>query len=183
MMQTRKVISLMGLGILGVAVMLGLARTPQSDLAQHTPISDDRAAITAVLDDWHQAAADADLNRYFSYFASKDSIFMGTDATERWTRQAFYDYAKTFFDKGKAWTFHGAERHIYLAASGDNAWFDEQVVTQSRGIWRGTGVLVKSTSGWKIAHYNLSLPIPNDVFTRVLDLLNDKTSSSPDESQ
>src|SRR5690349_244610 len=41
------------------------------------------AAIHAVLDDWHRAAASADEARYFSHFTS-DAIFLGTDKTERW---------------------------------------------------------------------------------------------------
>ena len=40
--------------------------------------------IGAVLDDWHQAASVADEARYFGHFAP-NGVFMGTDATERWT--------------------------------------------------------------------------------------------------
>ena len=42
-------------------------------------------AIAMVLDDWHAAAAAADEDRYFAHFAP-DAIFLGTDASERWTR-------------------------------------------------------------------------------------------------
>jgi hypothetical protein len=46
--------------------------------------------IAAVLDDWHQAASVADEARYFGYFAP-NGVFMGTDATERWTVAASVD--------------------------------------------------------------------------------------------
>ena len=41
------------------------------------------AAVRAVLDDWHAAAAASDEARYFDHFAD-DGVFLGTDATERW---------------------------------------------------------------------------------------------------
>src|SRR4051812_36541055 len=62
------------------------------------------AAIHAVLDDWHRAAASADEARYFSHFTS-DAIFLGTDRTERWDLHAFQTFAHPFFAKGKAWNF------------------------------------------------------------------------------
>ncbi|MBZ0089190.1 MAG: nuclear transport factor 2 family protein, partial [Thermoanaerobaculia bacterium] len=31
------------------------------------------------------------------------------------------------------------------------------------GACRGSGVLEKTATGWKIAQYNLSIPIPNDL--------------------
>jgi hypothetical protein len=34
-----------------------------------------------------------------------DGIFIGTDATERWTVAEFKAYAKPHFDKGRGWTY------------------------------------------------------------------------------
>ncbi|MDX1393102.1 MAG: nuclear transport factor 2 family protein, partial [Gemmatimonadota bacterium] len=56
---------------------------PTSALAQN-----DEAAVSAVLDALHQAASDADFDRYFGLYA-EDFIFLGTDATERWDRPSF----------------------------------------------------------------------------------------------
>src|SRR5690242_10178624 len=67
------------------------------------------AAIHAVLDDWHRAAASADEARYFSHFTS-DAIFLGTDKTERWDLHAFQTFAHPFFAKGKAWNFTPVRR-------------------------------------------------------------------------
>ncbi|MGE3108652.1 MAG: nuclear transport factor 2 family protein [Phycisphaerales bacterium] len=118
--------------------------------------------VDRVLDDWHDAAARADFGRYFGHFAP-GGVFMGTDATERWTVDEFKAYAKPHFDKGKAWAFTAHDRHVTYAGAGDTAWFDEELSTPHLGPCRGSGVLVREGGGWKIAQYNLSIPIPNDL--------------------
>lgn len=123
-------------------------------------LADPRPAIAAVLDDWHKAAAEADEARYFGHLTA-DAVFLGTDATERWTRDAFRAWARPFFARGKAWSFRSVSRTIFLSRDGAVAWFDEVLDTPNMGPCRGSGVLVKEGGGWKIAQYNLSIPIPN----------------------
>jgi ketosteroid isomerase-like protein len=129
-----------------------------------------RKAVGAVLDDWHKAAADAKLDRYFGHF-TEDAVFFGTDATERWNREEFRKYAKPFFDKGKAWSFKATQRHVTLSKDGNLAWFDEVLDTPNLGPARGTGVLVSDAGTWKIAQYHLCVPIPNDVFDKVKKII------------
>ncbi|MCA6074451.1 nuclear transport factor 2 family protein [Fulvivirga sedimenti] len=124
--------------------------------------------IIQVLDSWHQAAADADFDQYFSFFRDEESIFMGTDATERWTVAEFKPWSKPFFDRGRAWSFTGHDRHIYFSADGNIAWFDEELDTPNLGPSRGTGVMEFTSDGWKIVHYNLTVPIPNDIVDEVV---------------
>lgn len=119
-----------------------------------------KTAINTVLDNWHNAAATANFNDYFSAMAH-DAIFIGTDATENWNKKAFQQYSKPYFDKGKAWSFTALERHIYFSRDGKTAWFDELLNTQMK-ICRGSGVLEKVKGTWKIKHYVLSMTIPND---------------------
>jgi hypothetical protein len=119
-------------------------------------------AVNKVLDDWHRAAAAADEPRYFNHFAA-NGVFMGTDATERWTVAAFRQWAKPHFDAKKAWDFHPRDRHVSFSAAGDTAWFDEMLDTANLGVCRGSGVLVRQGGEWKIAQYNLSVPIPNSI--------------------
>ncbi|NVJ09801.1 nuclear transport factor 2 family protein [Myxococcus sp. AM001] len=138
-----------------------LASTPAN-----TAPADPKAAITAVLDDWHQAAAAADEARYFGHF-TEDAVYLGTDATERWSRDAFRAWAKPYFAKGKAWNFKATSRHIAFSKDGAVAWFDETLDTPNLGPSRGSGVLVKDGGTWKIAQYNLSIPVPNDVLPEV----------------
>ena len=123
-------------------------------------------AVNAVLDDWHQAAARADEARYFNHF-TPDAVFLGTDGSERWTRDEFHVWAKPFFAKGKAWSFTPGARHVSFSPDGKVAWFDEALATPNLGPARGSGVLVKDGDGWKIAQYNLSVPIPNSLMNEV----------------
>ena len=90
------------------------------------------AAIHAVLDDWHRAAATADEARYSSHFTS-DAIFLGTDKTERWHLHAFQTFAHPFFAKGKAWNFTPVRRDVIVGAGGAVAWFDEDLDTPNSG--------------------------------------------------
>ncbi len=143
-------------------LLLALAAAPAAPAA-----TDPKAAVAAVLDDWHKAAAAADEPRYFGHFTA-DAVFMGTDATERWSRDEFRAWAKPFFSRGKAWSFKAVSRHISLSKDGNVAWFDEALDTPNLGPSRGSGVLVKEGNTWKIAHYNLSVPIPNDLMDEVM---------------
>jgi ketosteroid isomerase-like protein len=120
------------------------------------------AAIHAVLDDWHKAAASADEARYFSHFTS-DAIFLGTDRTERWDLRAFQTFAHPFFAKGKAWSFTPVRRDVTVGAGGGIAWFDEDLDTPNLGPTRGSGVVLRDAGGaWKITHYNLAITVPNE---------------------
>lgn len=140
-----------------------------------------KKAVHAVLDDWHEAAAEADFDRYFDHFASDSAIFMGTDATERWTVAEFEPWSKPYFDRGKAWSFVPVERHIYFSNEGHAAWFDESLDTPNLGPARGTGVLVKQGTTWKIAHYNLSIPIPNAIADTVVKQVEEALSDTTRE--
>ncbi len=110
-----------------------------------------KEAINEVMEQWHAAAANANFDKYFGLMTS-DGVFIGTDATENWQNQEFRNYAKPYFDKGKAWSFSTIERNIYLSDSNNIAWFDELLNTQM-GICRGSGVLENEDGEWKIKHY------------------------------
>jgi hypothetical protein len=118
--------------------------------------------VAAVLDDWHEAASVANEARYFGHFAA-NGVFMGTDATERWTVTEFRAWAKPHFQRKSAWSFKPRDRHVEFSADGKLAWFDEMLDTPNLGVCRGSGVLVLTGKAWKIAQYNLSIPIPNDL--------------------
>ena len=123
---------------------------------------DARAAVSAVLDELHEAASEAEFDRYFSLYAD-EAVFLGTDATERWTREEFMEYARAPFETGTGWTYHTLERHIAIAADGRTAWFDERLENAGLGETRGSGVLVIEDGSWEIAQYNLTIPIPNEM--------------------
>jgi len=125
--------------------------------------------INAVIDDWHKAAAEADEARYFGHMTSA-AVFMGTDASERWNATEFREYAHPYFAKGKAWTFIPHDRHV-ISGSDDIVWFDEKLDSTTYGELRGSGVLIRMDGEWKIAHYNLSIPIPNAQAKNVVEMI------------
>lgn len=126
-----------------------------------------------LLNQWHQAAANADQEAYFDFIA-EDGVYIGTDATENWTKDEFFEWSRSYFENGKAWSFSAIERNIYFSENNKTAWFDEQLEF-SNGILRGSGVLAKVKNNWKLKHYVLSLPVPNDKFKEVAEVINPKT--------
>jgi hypothetical protein len=130
----------------------------------------DRRAVELALDDFHAAASEADGTRYFAHLAD-GAVFLGTDGSERWDVAAFQAYAEPYFGAGKGWTFLPIERHVFLSSREDVAWFDERLDNEKYGECRGSGVLVRHGETWRIAQYNLTFVVPNDVAPRVVELI------------
>jgi len=122
----------------------------------------EKGTVAAVLDAFHAAAAAADEQKYFGLLAP-DAVFLGTDATERWTRDEFRRYAHPYFAQGRGWTYRSTSRWIAFSPDRRVAWFDELLENAHLGTCRGSGVLVATAAGWRIAQYNLSIPVPNDL--------------------
>ncbi|MEN8144432.1 MAG: nuclear transport factor 2 family protein [Gemmatimonadota bacterium] len=148
--------------VLASAVVLAI---PGASAAQEA--SEDEQRVTHVLDELHDAASKADFERYFGVYA-ENAIFLGTDATERWTRSEFMEYAKPHFDRGRGWTYLPIERHVYVSEDGSTAWFDERLDNEGLGETRGSGVLILEGVDWKVAQYNLTIPIPNALAGKVV---------------
>jgi hypothetical protein len=129
-------------------------------------------AVEEILNQFHAAASKADGTVYFALFAP-EGVFIGTDATERWTVAQFRSYAAPHFAKGKGWTYVPRTRHVELAPQGDVAWFDEILDNTSYGVCRGSGVLRKIGGDWRISQYHLTLPIPNELAGKVVKLIRD----------
>lgn len=127
--------------------------------------------INKFIDQWHLDAANVDREAYFDKI-DKKGIFIGTDATEIWTWQEFYDWAEPqFTGDGTAWNFKAIDRNIYFGEKSKYVWFDELLSFGKDGVLRGSGVLIKRKQGWKIMHYVLSLPVPNEKFGEVMKAL------------
>ena len=124
--------------------------------------------IAAILDSFNVAAAKADFNTYFGFY-TEDAIFTGTDATERWNKKQFMEWARPIFARGRAWDFKALQRNIYFDETGKLAWFDELLNTQMK-ICRGSGVLVKEGGAWRVKQYILSTMVPNDLLDTVIKL-------------
>ncbi len=163
---------------LGIAAVLVLVLPP---LARAQTLAEDEQMVAATLNTLHQAAADADYEAYSSVFAA-DAVFLGTDATERWTRDEFMAFAKPYFDQGRGWTYVMVERHVAVAADGATAWFDERLDNASYGETRGSGVLIKESGEWKISQYNLTIPMPNELAREFVDRIRGEQQGRDNEA-
>ncbi len=148
-------------------LLLALIATPTAMLAQTASAT---AAIDSTLNELHDAAAKADGSRYFRLFTD-DAIYIGSDASERWTLMEFRGFAEPYFAKGTGWVYRPRSRNIVIAdvPCGCVAWFDELLDSESYGTSRGTGVVVKQNGRWRISQYALTFPIPNDIAKGITD--------------
>ena len=137
-------------------VLLALLAFSQNTWAQEK--------LDVLLNGLHQDAHEGNYQTYFERYTS-DAVFLGTDKTERWTIQEFKEYAKPAFADGHGWTYEVVKRN--WEGSGDTRWFDEILFNEKYGHCRGTGVVELINGEWKIAHYSLTLLIPNDIAAEV----------------
>ena len=86
----------------------------------------DRHDVAALLDDFHQRAADSDLGGYFACFAP-EGRFLGTDATENWDVEEFERYAAPPFKAGRGWQYvpNKPSRVLNIVSDGALVCFDE----------------------------------------------------------
>jgi hypothetical protein len=135
--------------------------------------------INAFIDEWHDDAAHARM-AYFDKMA-QHGVYIGTDKTELWNREAFKVWAKRFFERKSAWTFRSTKRNVYMSADKQFIWFDELLDTQM-GVCQASGVLRKTGKGFEIEHYQLSIAVPNEVADKVtatIKAFEAKTDASP----
>ena len=111
------------------------------------------------INQFHQAAANANQKAYFKLMHD-DFIFLGTDGSERWTKQAFESFVRPYFSKGIGWRYTPIEQNI-TKVSNEILFFDELLTHKKYGQCRGSGVLIKVGSVWQLMQYNLSIPVPN----------------------
>ena len=138
---------------------VSLALVPGMSLADNQ-----RDAIDALIDGLHQDAHEGNFQTYFDRYAP-DAVFLGTDKSERWTIDQFKVYAKPAFEDGHGWTYSVKERN--WGGEGNTRWFDEVLLNQKLGHCRGTGVVELIDGEWKVAHYALTMLVPNDIAAEV----------------
>ena len=120
-----------------------------------------RDEINTLLNGLHKAASTGSYTDYFNRY-THDAVFLGTDKSERWPIDEFRVYARPAFEKG-GWHYDVVERHVMFGENNSIAWFDEILDNAGFGKCRGTGVVIKEEGIWKVAHYSLTLLIPNDI--------------------
>jgi hypothetical protein len=173
-MKKRKITKVLSVLILGFFCLQLLSCKSNSTALSASEKQELIDSADSLLTDWHKAAAEAN---YENYFGAMDSIsiFIGTDASENWSKEAFSEFSKPYFDKGKAWSFSAVDRNIYTNNDGSFLWFDELLDTWM-GLCRGSGVIENSNGSLKIKHYVLSVTIPNDNIQEVINIKKEKDS-------
>jgi len=129
---------------------------PQTNWAQEV--------LDALLNGLHHDAHKGNFESYFDRYSS-NAVFLGTDKTERWTKEEFKAYAKPAFSDGHGWTYAVIERN--WEGDGNTRWFDEILLNEKLGHCRGTGVVELINGEWKISHYALTMLVPNSIAAKV----------------
>ena len=146
---------------------------------QKTTLTEEQA--NQMIDAWHEAASKADFDAYFGMM-SENSIFIGTDAHERWSKKEFMDFARPYFEKGETWDFTPTLRHVLYTNTGSTILFDELLDTWM-GTCRGSGIIEPVDNEWKIVHYHLAIAVPNEVIQDYLKLLDAQdTNENPHDT-
>ena len=161
--------------ILGLCFLLSFF----SNVNAQSTASDKKQEIQELVNNWHHDAAIADAEKYFGAMAD-GAIYLGTDATERWTKNEFQEWSKKYFESKKTWDFKTIERYVYFSSDNNTAWWDEKLDTWM-GVCAGAGVATRTKQGWKISHYQLAIMIPNEKVNSVMELLH--PNSKPEHKE
>jgi hypothetical protein len=135
------------------ALLLGLLFALQA-LAEASP--------EAALDTLHRAGAEANQADFIGVLA-QGVVFLGVGDGTRLQGQALRDFVSESFASGNTWDYRTSERDVRLSADGSVAWFDESLEHDQLGRGRGSGVLTQNEGAWKIAQYDLTVPLPGAV--------------------
>ena len=126
--------------------------------------------VNAFVDSWHDDAAHARM-AYFDKMAP-DGVYIGTDRSELWQRDAFKAWARKYFEgKKSAWSFKATRRNVYTSGDGKLIWFDELLDTPNMGHCMASGVIRRTDKGFEILHYQLSMAVPNELAKQVTGLI------------
>lgn len=161
----KRLISMSAL-MMACVMLGGCATMTQSDRAFDQSLK--KMRIDMVMDTWHVAAANGSFGAYFDRM-SDNAVFLGTDASERWTKPEFMEYAREPFSDGHGWIYHPRDRFVAFSDDGKTAWIDEVLDHEKYGVLRGTGVLVFDGEYWKIAQYSLTFLVPNEKAELVIE--------------
>ena len=106
---------ILSFSLLSLVACQGKIDKQSGDHSADGDTSRQKEVISALLDSFNVAAANADFDGYFGFYTD-NAIFIGTDATEHWNKQAFMKWAKPAFGKKKTWNFKAMKRNIYFWA-------------------------------------------------------------------
>jgi len=68
------------------------------------------------------------------------------------------------------WSFKPYDRDLHVTSDGKSAWFSE-LLTTWMGVCRGSGILTKTATDWKLEQYHLSVTVPNEIIKDFISLV------------
>lgn len=125
--------------------------------------------LNRLMNNWHKDVIALELDAFFDLMTD-DFFYLGTDPSERWSKQEFRKFCAPYFiDKKQTWKFFPKQRFWDFSDDGSVAWFDENLDTWMEEC-RGSGVLEKIDGEWKISQYNLTVLIENEKIKKFIKL-------------
>ncbi len=145
--------------------IIGSYQAPPPEVSE-VPEPEAAAAVRGVLDDFHRAAARADREAVFEHLAS-DAVFFGTGAGDRFSRAEL----RARFAEVAPWLGEVYERHVYVSADGELAWFDERL-RGNLGELCASGVLRATRADrWQIVQYHVGMHLPLELLPELLPIV------------
>ncbi len=143
-------------------LLIGTLAVTRSAFPQAAARTDElRTQVEALLTNFHDAAADADGERYFGCLR-EDAILLGSAPGERFTVEQFRALVQPGFAAGQGWKTVPYEQNVGVSADGTTAWFDERLHRANGAEFRVSGVLRRDAEGWKLVLVNATFPVPNE---------------------
>ncbi len=87
--------------------------------------------------------------RHFTFSAALAAL-LGTSVS--WAADTA-EQAAADFHASSGWDYRSADRRVDLIGNGSTARVEERLQHESLGEWRGSGVLVKGSDGWRMSQY------------------------------
>jgi ketosteroid isomerase-like protein len=119
-----------------------------------TPARADSA--DAVLDALHAAGAASDPAGFFAQM-TEDAVVLGLDGTGPLAGHTLRNHVDGRFAAGDAWGYRSTERAVRYSGDGNVAWFTESLENPGGGHSWGSGVLLRTGTGWKVAQYSVTV--------------------------
>lgn len=109
----------------------------------------------AALDALHRAGGARDHNAFLALMTENGSV-LGLASDSRWNAAALTDALSTYFAGGGTWPKRASKRQIRMSSQGETVWFSESLQNTGGNTGVGSGVLVRTPSGWLVAQYHIS---------------------------
>lgn len=152
--------------------MLGEVIIGTMALALHSGAQEPGGQVVGVaLDALHSSASAADGAAFFERL-DPDVVWIGSAASDRWTRTGLQALATPLFEAGEGWTVTARARQVWLAPDPCDclAWADEELESDVFSTAVGNALMRRGEDGeWRVWRYALTYPIPNDLARDMTD--------------